>query len=229
MNANKKTAIIIGVLFLTALATSIFGGGLIETIVGAPDYLETVSENETTVIIGVLIELINCAAVVGLAVMLFPILKHQNEALALGYIGFRVIEAMILIVAVISPLTLITLSKEYVALGTADTAYFQTLGTLLTDARGHLTGLLTTVFFSLGALLLFYSLYQSRLVPRFISIWGLIAVALVLAWNLLEALGIEINGGMILALPMILDEVVLGIWLIVKGFNIPAAASGSLE
>jgi len=75
------------------------------------------------------------------------------------------------------------------------------------------------IFFSLAALLFFYLLYQSKLVPRYISVWGLISVALVFTWNLLELFGIRISAGMIFLLSMILNEIFLAIWLIVKGFN----------
>jgi hypothetical protein len=80
-------------------------------------------------------------------------------------------------------------------------------------------GQITGIFFSLAALLLFYLLYQTKLVPRFISIWGLISVALVFAWNVIELIGISISFGMILAIPMILNEIFLAIWLIIKGFD----------
>ena len=229
MNTKKRTARIVGVLFLTAMVTSLLGGIWLESILNAPDYLTTVSANETQVTIGVILELINCAAVVGIAVMLFPILKKHSEALALGYVGIRVVEAAILTVAVISPLSLITLSQEYLTAGASDASYFQTLGTLLMAARAHLAGLVLAVFFSLGALLLYYLLYRSKLVPRFISVWGFIAVALLLTWNLLEAFGISISAGMILALPIILNEIFLGIWLIVRGFNSSAIASESAK
>ena len=90
-----------------------------------------------------------------------------------------------------------------------------------------MAGLIVPVFFSLGAVLFYYLLYRSRLVPRFISVWGFIAVALVLAWNLLETFGISISAGMVFGLPIILNEIILGIWLIVKGFTTSAIASES--
>ncbi|MGW8251691.1 MAG: DUF4386 family protein, partial [Anaerolineales bacterium] len=89
------------------------------------------------------------------------------------------------------------------------------------------TGMLLTVFFSLGALIFYYFLYQSRLVPRWLSAWGLIAAVLVLAWNLLEAFGISISAGLIFGLPIILNEITLGIWLIAKGFNQSAVVPSS--
>ena len=159
--------------------------------------------------------------------MMFPIFKKYNEALALGYVGFRIIEATILVLAAIIPLSLIALSQEYVKAGAPDASHFQTLGASFLATRAHLAGLILVIFFGLGALLFYYLLYQSKLVPRFISVWGFIAIVLVLIWNLLEAFGISVSAGMILALPMILNEIFLGIWLIVKGFNSSAIASES--
>jgi hypothetical protein len=224
MNSNKKTAIIVGALFLIAMVTSLVGGVWLESILTTPDYLRTVSANGSQVITGVLLELINCVAVVGIAVAMFPIFRKQNEALALGYVAFRVIEAAVLIAAVISPLLLIALSQEYITVSASDAPFFETLGTLILNARLALTGLLVPVFFSLGALLFYDLLYQSRLVPRFIPIWGFIGVVAVLTWNLLETFGLSISAGMVFGLPIILNEIFLGIWLIIKGFDAPKMA-----
>jgi hypothetical protein len=229
MNSNKKTARIVGVLFLTAMVTSLLGGGLLESILNAPDYLVNVSANTTQVMTGISLELINGIAVVGIAVMLFRILKQHNESIALGYVSFRIIESVFCVVSAITPLSLITLSQEYLKAGASDASYFQTLGTLLIALRADMAGLLIPVFFSLGALLLYSLLYQSKLIPRFISVWGFIGAVLVLTLNLLGTFGI--STGMILALlfalPIILNEIFLGIWLIGKGFNPTAMASES--
>jgi hypothetical protein len=219
VNAYKRSGRIVGALFLIAMATSLVGGVWLESLLAAPDYLTVISAQKTQVLLGVLLELINCLAVVGIAAVLFPLMKEQSEALAAGYLGTRVVEAVILSMAVISPLLLVTLSQEYLAAGVADVAYFQTAGTLVMAAREHLASLLTPIFFSLGALLLYYFLYRSRLVPRFIPVWGFIGVVSLLTWNMLEAFGMSISAGMVFALPMILNEILLGIWLIVKGFN----------
>ena len=227
MNSNKKIARIVGVLFLTAMVTSLLGGIWLESILTAPDYLITTSANKTQVIIGVLLELTNGIAVIGIAVFMFPVFKKSNEALALGYVALRIIESVIIVAAVVSPLTLIALSQEYLTVGAAEAAYFQSLGSSFLAVRAQLVGILLAIFFSLGALLFYYLLYQSKLVPRWISIWGFIGAVLVLTWNLLETFGISISAGMILALPIISNEIFLGIWLIVKGFKSSAIASGS--
>jgi hypothetical protein len=223
MDTKQRSARIVGVFFLVAMITSLAGGIWLESMLAAPDYLQTVGTNETQVLLGVLLELINCLAVVGIAAVLFPLMREQSGALAAGYLGTRVMEAVILSLAAVGPLLIVTLSQEYVAAGAADAAAFQTVGALIMAARGHLASLLTPIFFSLAALLLYIFLYQTRLVPRFIPVWGFIAVVSLFTWNMLEAFGLSISAGMLFALPMILNEIFLGLWLIVKGFNSASA------
>jgi hypothetical protein len=230
MNTNK-TARIVGALFLTAMVGSLVGGIVfVEPFLTAPDYLIAISENEARVIIGVFLELINGIAVLGIGVLMFPILKQHDEHIALGYLGLRTIEAVFCCVIVISPLSLITLSQEYVKAGALDASYYQAAGALSIAERASVAGLLIPVFLGLGALLFYRALYQFKLLPRFISIWGLVGAALILALNVLLTFGVEVGSiGMVLALPIISNEIFLGIWLIAKGFNPSAIASGSAE
>jgi hypothetical protein len=228
-NVTKRTARIVGALFLIAIAASLIGGLLIESIISAPDYLMTVSADETEVTIAVLLELINGIAVVVIAVMMFPIFKKYSEATALGYVAFRIIEAVIIIAAVISPLALIALSQEYLTAGASDASSYQTIGRSFIAVREHLLGQMLGIFFSLGALLFYCLLYRTKLVPRFISVWGFVGVALVLAWNLLELFGYHFSAGIIFGLAIILNELFLGIWLIAKGFDLSTIVSDSAK
>jgi hypothetical protein len=212
----RKTSIVVGALFLIAMVTSLMGGGVLESVINAPGYLSDVSANTAPLWIGVALELINAIAVVGIAVMLFPILRQVSESIAVGYVAFRIIESVACVASAITPLSLLTLSRAYVAAGAADAPYFQTLGAVLLGTRADIAGVLIPIFFGLGALLFYYALYRSRLVPRFISVWGLVGVVSMLAINLGE-IGLVVN--MVLALPIILNEIVLGVWLIAKGFN----------
>ena len=226
---TRSTAVLVGVLFLAAMVASLLGGGLVEAVIAAPDNLINISENETQLLIGVLLELINGIAVLGIGVLMFPILKWFNEKMALGYLGFRIVEAVFCCMIVISPLSLITLSQEYINAGAPDVPYFQTASVMSIAGRASIANLLIPVFLSLGALLLYSVLYQSKLLPRFIAVWGLIGAILILLLNLLITFNVELgNTAMIFALPMILNEIFLGIWLILKGFNtsvIPAKNS----
>jgi len=230
MNSNRKTAIIVGVLFITATVVSSLYYVILTPILNAPDYLVNVSANKSQVIIGVLFYLIDCAAVVVIPIMLFPIFKKHNEALALGYVGSRIIESVTLIVGHISLLSLLTLSQEYVQAAAPDASHFQALGALLLSVHdwAHLLGV--EIVFALTALILNYLLYKSKLIPRFISVWGFIGAILLLAEGLLGMFGFNPTSAIsIFSLPIAVQEMVFAVWLIVKGFNPSAIASGSVK
>ena len=231
MNSTRKPAIIVGILFITATLSWSIGDALLTPILSASDYLINIYPNRTRVIIGVLFELINCTTVIVIPVMMFPIFNKDNEGLALGYLGFRIIESIILIVGIISLLSLLTLSQDYLKAAAPRVSNFQTLGTLLqtVDNWTYLLGI--EVFFPLGALILNYLLYQSELIPRFISGWGLIGAPMVLASALLVMFGL-INPSstihVVLMLPIAVQEMVFAVWLIVKGFN-PAVLTSDFK
>jgi NADH:ubiquinone oxidoreductase subunit 6 (subunit J) len=114
-NSSETALIIVGVLFITALVSSMLSGsGATED----PDYLTALSENENKVLRGVLFQIILTATVVAIPIVLFPILSEQNEILALGYIGARIFEGFFDALIAISILLLLTLSREYVKAGT---------------------------------------------------------------------------------------------------------------
>jgi hypothetical protein len=225
---NRTIARIVGMLFLTAMVASLLGGGLLEAPFSTPEYLRAIAEQKTQVIIGVLLELINGIAVVGIGVLMFHILQPHNARIALGYLSVRIIEAVFCSMIVISPLALITLSEKYVNAGASDAAYFQMVGMLALAERASVADLLIPVFFGIGALLLYTALYQSRLLPRWLAVWGFIGAILILTLNLVSLqFKVNLSIGLMFALPMILNEIVLGIWLIVKGFNPSAFAAGA--
>jgi hypothetical protein len=231
MNSDRKTARIVGVLFITATVAGTLSAGFSGPI-HAPDYLIDVSAKENQVIMAALFSLIMGAAVAGIAVTMYPIFKKHNEALALGYVVSRVLEAATFIAVVISWLLLLILSQEYVKAGAPDVSYYQTLGELLRavgDWVGHVV--LDVAVVSLGYLMFYYLLYQSKLTPRWLSVWGLIAAPLWLAAGFLALFGEDPLStiSILLNLPIAVNEMVLAVWLIVKGFNPSAIASGFTE
>jgi len=227
MDLYRKTAIIVGVLFIAATVTSVIGGLLVESIIDSPDDLVNVSENENQVILGVLLELTWAASAVAITVLMFPILKKQNEGLALGYVGARIFEGVIAVVGAISGLLLITLSQEFVIAGAPDATYFQAFGTLLLGARDLAWWIGPMIVFALSALIFNYLLYHSKLIPRWLSVWGFIGATLLLAEGLLGMFDLTIST--FLAAPIAVQEMVLAVWLIVKGFNPSAIASKSAK
>jgi len=173
------------------------------------------------VVTALLISFVLGLAVVGIAVLLFPVLKQHNEPLALGYVSIRTAEFAILLVWSVSPLLLIALSQEYVQAGEPDASSFQTLGAVLIALR-HWAWRLVYILNGVLTLTLAYLLYQSRLVPRSISVLGLIGGAVLLLGTALDMFGlidVDQGAGLLVVLPGGLFELILPIWLIVKGFN----------
>jgi hypothetical protein len=225
---TRKVAIFVGLLFLTAMFASLFGGlGLIEPVLGAPDYLAAVSENETQVVTGVFLELINALAVVGIGILMFPIIKKHNETMAAGYLALRILESVACSLIVIAPLSLISISREYLAAGASKATMLEAAGILSIAERVSVSNLLIPVFLGLGALIFYSFLFQSKLLPRYIPVWGFIAALLILALNILLTYNVEVSDGLgiSMALPMITNEIFLGFWLILKGFKSPASES----
>jgi len=218
----QKTARIVGALFITAMVSGMLRFVLLDPILDSPDYLIIVSANESKVIIGALTFYILAVALVGIAIVIYPILKKQNEVLALGYVAARIIEGVLFIIAILVILTLWTISQEYVKAGAPDDSFFQILGELLLAVRYWAYNVLWPITLSLGGLMFYYLLYQSNLIPRWLSVWGFIGALLFpVAW--LSLFGPTISGPFLL--PLVLNEMVLALWLIVKGFNPSAIAS----
>ena len=236
MNTSRKNAIIVGVLFIFAIVMLFIGEALYKPILDSPDYLDNAYPNRIVVIIGILLEFTGVPAVVLISVFMFPILKKHNEALALGYVGFRLFEGGILSVAYINKLSLVNLSQDYLNKGGVDASYFQYIGSSIQSVNNWAgtQGLIYLIVFALGSLMLNYVLYKSKLIPRFISAWGFIAAIVLLTGSVLinidmfteiPGLGLEL----IFAGPIPVGEIMLSIWLIVKGFNPSAIASPSAK
>jgi hypothetical protein len=173
-------------------------------------------------------ELILACSVVGISITLFPYLRKYNERIALGYICFRLLEAVIITVGIVSVLSLLTLSQEFVKAGAPTSSYFQTLGAILIAAHNWTFMLGPNFMLGINTMMCAYLLYQSKLVPRFIAIMGLAGATLILIAALLEMFGIILQlsiWGAVLALPVFAYEITLAIWLIVKGFDVSAIDS----
>lgn len=222
MNTNRKTAILVGALFLISYFGVFAGYALLGPVIDAPDNLIQVHTNKTQVMAGVLLELVNGIAVLGIAVIMYPLLKKYNEGIALGYVAFRVLECGMQVAMDMGPLSLLTLSQKYIETGAKDALQFETLGALYLAER-NAAAFMLMIFFVAGALLFYYLLYRSKLVPRFISIWGAIGLVLIVTMNIMSAQNMSF--GMLLALPIIANEIFLALWLLVKGFNPSATVS----
>ena len=214
---DRKTAVIVGVLYIVGTAAGVLSLIFAGSILKDPDYLLKVSANESRIITGALCVLIMGLALAMVPVLMFPIFRKYNEALALGAVVFRgALETAIYIAAAIFWLLLMTVGQEYVKAGVPVSSHFQTLGALLLKSSDQ-TGSILDIVFSLGALMIYCLFYQSNLIPRWLSVWGLAGAALYLVSGLLNLFNLDFG---ILEAPLALQEMFLAVWLIVKGFDL---------
>ena len=231
MNTYRKNAIIVGVLFIIATVTNMLGNLSIKPLLDATDYLVQISANENLMIIALLLVLISAFASASIAIWLYPILKKHHEALALGSVGFRLMEGMLYIIGVVALLSLLTLSREYVTAGASNASLYQISGALLQTAKTW-AGQLGVLAFIVGGMMYYSVFYQSKLVPRWLSGWGFLGLVLTLTSALLAIFGLLIPLSpvfIVFNLVILVQEMVLAVWLIVKGFNQSAIASLSAK
>ncbi len=229
---HRAAARVVGALFIMATGSIILAVVILEPIVDAPDFLMQASVSEARVAAGVLLELVNNIAVVGIAVVIYPVLKPFSERLALGYVAARTIESVLFTIGTGLLLTLLFVSDEFVAAGAPPASYFHTLGGMLLagpdleNASGGAA--LGFAAVGLGTLTLNYVLFRARLVPRWISAFGLLAGASILAARVMVISGVELSSATVTIMdaPLFLEEMVLAVWLIVKGFDTSALAGG---
>ncbi len=224
MNANQNIARNVGVLFIIGTMAGILSLVLTVSIFNGPDYLVKINENESQVIAGALLVLVMGFTLAMIPVLLFPILKEHNYTLALGAIVFRgALETVGYIAITISWLLLLTLSHEYAntTASALDTSHLQALATLLLKAVDRISQV-SAFAFSVGALMIYTVFYQSKLIPRWLSVWGIIGAIFYLSVPLLTMFGLVWE---VLYVPLAMQEMVLAVWLIVKGFDFSSLAN----
>ena len=229
MKSNRKIAVITGVLFIIAtVAGPLLAAPLTADLTGM-DTLSRFSAQLNQVAGGVLLWIIAYFSCAGIAIAMYPVLKEQNAGLALGSVIFRTIEAVFYMVGVVGLLSLLTLGQQFEVAGAADLTSFQAIGNLLVSLREY-TALVAVFAFCVGASMYYYVLFQSRLIPRWLSSFGIVAILLLTVACVLALFsGNQITSYIPLAAPIALQEMVLGVWLIVKGFNPSVSTSRSGE
>ena len=220
MESYRKASIIVGTLFIIATLTAILTIAILGSTLETPLDQTVISENEYQIGLAALFWIILAISVTGIGFFMYPILKKYNKGLALGYISFRLTESICIIISSITLLAILTISQETIA-GNIEVANFQPMGSLLLAIQNWSFEIGTLIFLGLGGFFLYYPLYELKLVPRVLSIWGLIGAACVLLYGLLALFGLTADSGTLnlLAAPIAIQEMVFAVWLIVKGFD----------
>jgi hypothetical protein len=223
--STRKTAVLIGLLFLTATVTFATADGLIGGVLDDPEFLTGASEDANALATAALLALVQGVAIVGIAVFFFPLLKRESEPLALAYVGFRVAELAATLFYLATPLLVIELG-DGLRDGSIDASASEPLGALF-EAQRSVAILMIYLTTSVLGLILAFLLYRSRLVPRPLAILGLIGYPVLLAGSVLAAFDltdVTEGAGLLALVPGGLFELLLPIWLIAKGFTFPGSA-----
>jgi hypothetical protein len=219
MNSDRKKTITAGALYIIGTIAGILS---IAPVIDAPDYLLMAASNANQVLCGAIFQFIMTIAYVGFAITLYPIMRKYKESLALGFLGFRIIAAVLNIIGFIILLLILSLSQEFVKARTPDSSYFQILGDLLRSGRDFVNHIAMILASSIGSLMFYFLFYQTKLIPRQLSLLGFLGTVFTILASLMvmfHGIGIITPIYLVLNLPLILVETVLAIWFIVKGFD----------
>jgi len=221
VDATRRTALVAGIFYLITFAASIPAVFLLAPVLGNAGYIIG-SGADTRVLWGCFLDVVNALACIGTAVALFPVVKRQNQAVALGFVTSRMLEAAIILIGVVSLLAVVTLRQDLAGTPGTDTASLVTTGRALVAVRDWTFLLGPGLVPGINALLLGWLLYRSGLVPRVIPVLGLIGAPLLIA----SAITTLFRGNhpltvlaAIATAPIFVWELSLGLWLVVKGFK----------
>lgn len=219
MNNYRKTSRIFGVFFILSFLSYGIGSSLIASIITVPDLLASVYFNQMQIIVGVsLMALVHTFTNIALPILILPILKPNHKYLAFGYFSFAIMATLILVVGTLFSLLLIPLSEEYLKADSNMTSNFETMGILLKKASffAYHMGM---ALWSIGGLLFVSALHQSKLIPRVMSVWGIIGYLVLLSGSMLEIYEHRDIVEIVSVIPGGLFEITLSIWFIVKSFR----------
>lgn len=219
MNTVNRTARILGAAFLLQFVTSFSSGVFLQPALIVPDNIsETmlkIADNPSLMKAYILLDMLTALGVIFLGAILFLTLKKQNEKMALTALGFYILEGALLAASRAEAFSLLRMSQEYVATG--QPAYLQTLANLALESMDFAGFTLHMLAFCSGAILFYFLLYKSRVVPVVLSLWGLITVVPLLVGTLLGLFDYQVP--FFVAVPYIPFELVIGVWILVKGIK----------
>ena len=213
---TKVSSRFIGALFLAGFIVYGVGFGLVTSVIGKPDFLSTISLHQTTLVLGAFLMLLNTVVDVGKGVLFFPILENHGKRTALAYLAALIVQVVLLDIGVLFLLMIVPLGQYAVDVAGASAAWATALGSLLTHANTMAYNIGQATL-GVGGVFLCALLYRTRLIPRFMSGWGLVGYAIHAAGSIAEVFGIPIS--LLLLIPGGLFELALGFWLLIKGFQ----------
>jgi hypothetical protein len=238
MNTYRMNAVMVGALYFLGtvfgVSGGLIGGEVLTSIIsGKPltgvDMLGIVASNSSRLTGGAFLTLMMGISLVAMTVFLYPVMRKASKELAMGMVLFRgALEGIFYFLSTLTILTLVAVGNEYIATG-ADSAVLQTIGNILYKFE-NLKAPISSILFLIGATCIYLTFYRTRLIPRWLSVWGFIAVITSMASALLKFFHLDTGIGFYLEiLVMFPQEIVMAVWLIVKGFSRSAIAALSAK
>lgn len=214
-NIFRTTARVVGIIYILGFVVGIGGNGLIQSIISAPNHLSTITASSMMLAFGSLLWLLAVVGDAAHGILMFPVLKQHSERIALGYLTFRIIDAVFIAIMVLFLLLQIPLASEYLKTG-ANINYLQALSNISVQASLYAYYIGMSIL-GIAGLMLNYLFYKTMLIPRWLSVWGLVGYGIIFFGMVSTIMG----SGLALtsSIPGGLWEVFIGVWLIVKGFN----------
>lgn len=208
-NKYRKNAIVAGVMYLLCMVASIGGGLLISDVVGRPNVISAISGEKVMLLWGTILQLVNAFGVMGIAAAFWAPLKEKMPATATGYVALRTIEVALCLVVAFIPVFMIQL----VGAGGAVYGDVKTAVNLLLAMRDIYWAYIYTILFCSSGFLFYLMLYKTEIIPRYIAVWGLVALVGVFVVLFVPS----IKG--VTAILIITNEIYLGVYLLIKGFK----------
>jgi hypothetical protein len=237
MNTYRKNAVMTGVLYFLGtvfgISGALIGGEVLTSIIsGKPlagvDMLGLVAANSSQLTAGAFLTFLMGISLVAMTVFLYPVIRKASKELAMGMILFRgALEGVFYCLSTLTFLTLVMVGNQYIAAG-SDSAVLQTIGNLLYKFA-NLAAPVSSIIFLIGCTCIYLTFYRTRLIPRWLSVWGFIGVITSLAAALLNFFHMDPGIGFYLEMVIAPQEIVMAVWLIVKGFNPKAIAALSAK
>lgn len=200
----------------------IAGGLSVVPVLEEPNYLRLIPVQESQIVVGAIAQFIMILAYIGFALCLYPALKAANEPLSVGFLGFRLIAATFHFIGVVLLCLFLVLGQEFAQAGDAAVPHLEVLSEVLRVGRDLVNHGALIISLCLGDLLLFYILYRSRLVPRWLSVWGLIGVGFAIVASFLvlfQVTGVVTPLYLAMNAPLALQSLALALWLIARGLK----------
>ncbi len=228
MKTNRNIATSAGILFILAAVAAIIGALLYNPILQYPDYIIKGTAHEKQILWGAFFEIVTAFAVIGTPIALYPVLKKYNQSMAIATVIFRLLEATMIIVGILNLLTIVTLNHEFSKGVNPDAASYVLAGKTLVSLHNWTFAFGPNIALGPSTFMTAYLLYKSKLVPRFISILGLIGGPFIFICGVLVMFGLFLQislWGVLLGIPVFLYEMSLAVRLLAKGFKADEVAT----